>query len=408
MSSRTLQIMVGGRIEVDIADVHEVELLELLGAGGFGSAWKVRDCRSSQLFMLKIIQGIKPDSVLAKRVRLESEVALPSPYIVPVRGLCEWDPYTFLILFEYVNGRSLDDLIASGSLTDDHKRRIFFQILEGVSDAHFHNVIHRDLKPANILVEAGSGDVRIIDFGISKFKGIGVTLSGDILGSPAYMAPELLFFDARAADARTDIYALGHILYVLAAGRHFWEKQGWFQLSDLVGYLTSTPAPTESIDLSDFRCTFMPRAERVIAGMVSIDPARRYQSVAEVLTALGVRYELPTPPAGLHLDSPMLIVESGTNRRSRLLLSMRDGETRVFGRADIAGDDTSISRRHVEMSRVGNAYQLRDVSSTGTWLRGSLLVKHGPPVKVQHGDRLRLGDVFLRFAFLHAESSALP
>jgi serine/threonine-protein kinase len=400
--------MVGGLIEIDIGDVHEVELLELLGAGGFGSAWKVRNLRSGMLFMLKIIQGIKPDSALAKRVRLEADIVLPSPYIVPARGLCEWDPYTYLILFDYVRGRSLDDLIASGSLTDEQKRRIFLQILEGVSDAHHQNVIHRDLKPANILIEVGTGDVRIIDFGISKFKGKGVTQSGDVLGSPAYMAPELLFFDARSADARTDIYALGHILYVLSTGLHFWERQGWYQLSDLVGYLARTPAPTDSIDLSDFRCSFMPEVERVIGSMVCIDPDGRYRSVDEVLAALGVRYELPAPPAGLRLDSPMLIVESGSNRRSRVLLSLRDGEVRIVGRADIAGDDTSVSRSHLEVSRAGNSYRIRDISSTGTWMRGSLLVRYGPPVDVRHGDRIRMGDVFLRFAFLRAEDSALP
>ncbi|MCS6862361.1 MAG: FHA domain-containing serine/threonine-protein kinase, partial [Abditibacteriales bacterium] len=321
-------------------------------------------------------------------------------HIVKVIGLREWDPSTFLLLFEFFPGKSLDKLLEEGALTSDQKKQIFHQILIGVSDAHRHNVIHRDLKPANILV-GDDGRVKLIDFGISKFKGRGLTLSGEIIGTIPYMAPELLLHGARVADARADIYSLGHILYELAMGQHFWARQGWRELKDLVGYLTQTPPPTEAIDLSDFHCDFYREAPAVLPRMVKIDPTERYSSVDEVMVELGYIPYLPEPPADLHLRSPLLIVESGSNRGARTVLGLSDGERREMGRADIAGGDSSISRRHLEFSRVGDRYFVRDLGSkNGTMLRGIALLPDDPPMEIRHADRLKVGDVFLRFAFL--------
>jgi len=392
--------MEGGHIPVRIGPVAEVELLELLGTGGFGSAWKVADCATGALYTLKIIQGIIPGSVEAERVRLEAKVSIPSEYIVPAIGLREWDPSTFLILFEYFPGKSLDKLLEMGALTSDQKKEIFKQTLIGVSDAHRCNVIHRDLKPANILV-GDDGRVGLIDFGISKFKGSGLTLSGEIIGTIPYMAPELLVHGAKVADARADIYSLGHTLYELSMGQHFWTRKGWRELKDLVGYLTQTPPPTEVIDLSDFHCDFYHAAPEVLPRMVKIDPAERYFSVDEVLADLGYVPYLPEPPADLHLRSPLLIVESGSNRGARTVLGLNDGEKREMGRADIAGGDTSISRRHLEFSRSGDRYFVRDLGSkNGTMVRGIALDPADPPMEIRHADRIKVGDVFLRFAFL--------
>jgi serine/threonine-protein kinase len=398
MSFTTLQLMVSGRIPVKIGGVSEVEILELLGTGSFGSVWKVADCATKKLYVLKAILGLKPDSILGKRVRLEAEVSIPSEYIVPVIGLREWDASTFLILFEYYPAQSLDKLLETGTLTGTQKQTIFQQTLLGVSDAHRCNIVHRDLKPSNILV-GSDGNVKIIDFGVSKFKGKNLTISGEIIGTIPYMAPELLVDGANVADGRADIYSLGHILYELAMGEHFWTRQGWCRLEDCAAYFNQTPRPTEAIHLSDFYCDFSPHAHGVLRRMIKINPEERYASVDEIISDLGYITHSPAIPDTWQLRYPLLIVESGTNKEARTFVNIEDGGAMVFGRADIAGADESISRRHIEFTRSGNRYFLRDAGSkNGTLLRGKLL--DDKPLEIYDGDRIKAGDVFLRFAFL--------
>lgn len=397
--SKPLAVTQGDRIPVKIGTIVEVELVQLLGAGGFGSLWKVADCFTKELYVLKIIQGLKPDSGLADRVRLESGVAITSPYIVPVVGLCEWDRYTFLILFQYFPGKSLDKLLAAGTLTATEtateKQRLFQEILQGVAAAHRSNIIHRDLKPANILVGV-EGNVKIIDFGISKFKGKHLSATGEILGSYQYMAPELLGLGGKVADARADIYSLGNILYELAMGQNFWTRRHWSEVDQFAAYLHQYPAPTEAIDLTDFRCDFFPDAQRVLGRMVKVNFSERYGSVEEIIYELGATPETPKPVKEVLLSYPQLVVESGTNKSARTLLNIEDGGALVLGRTDIAGADRSISRRHLRFTRQGNIYFVRDFKSkNGTMLGGKVLDTN--PVQLNHGDRIKAGDVFLRF-----------
>lgn len=398
MTTDTLQIMEGGVIPVNISGIKEVQLQELLGMGGFGSAWKVIDPATGNLYVLKIIQGIKPGSVKAKRVEAEASVAIPSEHIVKIIGLCEWDASTYGILFDYFPGKSLDKVLEESELSSADKKSIFKQILIGVADAHRCNIIHRDLKPANILV-GDDGTVKLIDFGVSKFKGKGLTVSGAIIGTMAYMAPELVLHGAKVADARADIYSLGHILYELAMGKHFWSHQGWCELSDLVSYLTQIPKPTEVINLKFFHCDFFREAPQVLTKMLKIDPSHRYFCVEDVMPSLGYIPNFPEPPTDLHLRYPLLIVESGSNKGAQTLVSIDDGASLRFGRAELAGADNSISRKHLKFSRDGDRYFVQDCESrNGTVVRGIYL--EDSPMEIKHCDRIQVGDVFLRFAFV--------
>jgi serine/threonine protein kinase len=413
MPGKILQNMPGGRIQLDIAGVREVELIELLGGGGFGYVWKAMDTRTKKLYALKIIQQIKPGSVDEKRVRLEAEVPIDSEYVTAVYGLKEWDEHTYLILFEYFDGTSLDRLLQDDALSNTQKKSIFLQILKGVAVAHHHNIIHRDLKPENVLVDA-YGKTKLIDFGISKFKGKPITRSGDMLGTISYMAPELNDQGAEVADARCDIYSLGHIFYELAMGKHFWERKGWDTIEDLIQYLDQVPPPTEAIELDDFHCDFFPGARKVLARMVKCRVEDRYKTVDEILMDLGEKsfkppVDEPDDPLSallplsstIDLESPLLIVESGDNRLARTVLALRDGDRREFGRFDLAGGDNSISRRHLEISRRGTSYYVRDLGSkNGTMVRGILLKYGDAPVEIHHDGHIKVGDIFLRFAFL--------
>lgn len=122
--------------------------LELEGLVRYGKSLILR----LTIYVLKVIQYIPSGSLLAERVRLEAEVSIPSQYIIPVVGLRQWNSTTFLLLFEYFPGYSLDRFLTYNTLSSSQKRHIFYQILLGVADAHRCNIIHRDLKPANILL----------------------------------------------------------------------------------------------------------------------------------------------------------------------------------------------------------------------------------------------------------------
>jgi serine/threonine-protein kinase len=397
-----------GTVPVQIAGIAELELLELLGIGGFGQVWKAVDPSSGKLYALKFIQNLIPGSIFVERVRLEAEVNIPSKYIVPALGLREWDASTYLILFEYYDGQPLTAALDTHRFTPAQKCEIFGQILSGVADAHRCNIIHRDLKPGNILV-GKDGEVRLIDFGISKFRDKGLTICGDVIGTPQYIAPEVLLEGASIADARADIFALGHILYELEMGQHFWVRQGWKDLKNFIAYLSQTPRPTEAVDFSDFRPQCFPDGLPVLTQMLKIDPEQRYPTIAEVIADL--LPAKPEPPAATVLRTPipdvptpsadflypLLIIESGSNKDACTLLDLADGETRVIGRLEIAGNNDSISRRHLEFSREAGQLFVRDLGSkNGTLLRGCQLTVAMGAVPIYAGDRLRVGDVFLR------------
>src|SRR5207249_4777059 len=122
-----------------------------LGVGGFGSVWRAQDVRSGRNYALKVIQGVRSDGAITEeRIRLEASVRIDSPHIVPAVGLRQWDASTFLILFEFFRGVTLEQRMIENPLSDADKKVVFEKILLGVRDAHRHNVIHRDLKPSNI------------------------------------------------------------------------------------------------------------------------------------------------------------------------------------------------------------------------------------------------------------------
>jgi len=244
--------------------------------------------------------------------------------------------------------------------------------------------------------------VRLIDFGLAKVKEKNLTGAGVAFGTLRYMAPEIFIRGAMYADARADIYALGHILYELAMGMHFWKKQGWRKLEDFANFLSATPPPTEAIDLDEFSCTFHPNAALSIASMVKVDPEHRCASVEDIIAALGgERYEVMMP-ADLNLRFPFLIVESGSNRGARTLVNLTDGDTCVMGRIDLAGNDESISRKHLEFSRKGDRYFVCDLGSKNGTLVGGIALEHDRKgaVPIQHDDRIKVGDIFLRFVML--------
>ena len=207
------------------------ERREEIGRGGMGVVYRAHDRELQRDVALKVLRPGADARDLARRLHREARVlaSLEHPGMVPVHdvGVLSDGGLGFYVM-KLVRGRRLDEW-AAGSPTTAERLRAFERICETVAFAHAHGVVHRDLKPGNVML-GGFGEVLVMDWGVAKVladaraSGSPVTLeagdtaAGTVLGTPGYMAPEQAAGDARAIDARTDVYALGALLHYLLAG----------------------------------------------------------------------------------------------------------------------------------------------------------------------------------------------
>ncbi|MCC6358979.1 MAG: serine/threonine protein kinase [Phycisphaerales bacterium] len=223
-------------------------------------------------------------STAEERFRFEREVeaavALSHPNIVTIFGL-EYVDGQPLLAMEWVDGEPIDVWARGGDAGKPRPQRVllaaFLRVCDGVHHAHQRGVIHRDLKPANISVDAG-GTPKVLDFGLAKrfnFKSseVRLTESGDFLGSPAYAAPEQLCAGPDGIDVRTDVYALGIILYELLTGRlPFQTRGGIAELFDAIRQ--GRPLPPSRIDQS-----IDGDLDAIVLKSIAPERERRYPSV---------------------------------------------------------------------------------------------------------------------------------
>ncbi|MFV0137893.1 protein kinase domain-containing protein [Streptomyces sp. HMX87] len=194
------------------------ELLERLGNGGMGTVWRALDTVLQREVALK---AVRPDAeatdVVRERVLREARALarLNHPHVVTVHQVIEAGPHPWIVM-ELVPGVSLEQRLAQGPLTAREAARVGRQVLSALSVAHAAGVRHRDVKPANILLRA-DGTAVLTDFGIAALHGAtALTATGELVGSPEYMAPERI--RGRDDDPASDLWSLGLVLYVCAEG----------------------------------------------------------------------------------------------------------------------------------------------------------------------------------------------
>ena len=202
------------------------EIIEELGKGGMGSVYKAFDQKLQEVVALKIIRpelGFNAAAVERFKTELKNARKIAHRHVCKLYDLGEAGLVQFISM-EYVEGEDLKKFIRrAGPIGAGRAVAIARQIAEGLAEAHRMGVIHRDLKPQNIMVDR-DGRARIMDFGLSRFlESEGMTGTGVMLGTPEYMSPEQV--EARDVDARSDLYAMGVILFEMVTGRVPFEGQ---------------------------------------------------------------------------------------------------------------------------------------------------------------------------------------
>jgi tRNA A-37 threonylcarbamoyl transferase component Bud32 len=255
-----------------------LEVLELIGAGGMGAVYKVRQPTLDRIVALKIVQSPRGDDdpVFAERFAREARAMakLDHPNIVTIHESGEAGGLPFLLM-EYVDGVTLREAMVNRLLTATEALAVIPQVCDALDYAHRAGVVHRDIKPENILLDQ-TGRVKIADFGLAKLadpKNVTLTRTQQAMGTPHYMAPEQ-WERPNDVDHRADVYALGVVLYELLTGE---LPLGRFAL----------PSEKGKGDV---------RLDQVVIRALAKDPAERFQHAGQMKAALsGVKLAAFTP-----------------------------------------------------------------------------------------------------------------
>ncbi|HEY7705622.1 MAG TPA: protein kinase [Gaiellaceae bacterium] len=252
------------------------ELLELIGKGGMSSVWKAHDRLLDRQIAVKVLHPhFTDDEEYVERFRREarSVAQLSHPNIVTVIDRGE-DAGRQFIVFEYVEGENLKQLVKrTGPMPVRDALVLALQMARALSFAHGRGLIHRDVKPQNVLLNA-DGQAKMTDFGIAREVDVqGVTITGTVLGTSEYIAPEQA--RGQQVDALTDVYSLGVVLYELLTGAVPYEGETFVTVA-----LKHVNEPTP--DLLDRRPDVPPRVATAVERAMAKSPADRFQSMEEL------------------------------------------------------------------------------------------------------------------------------
>jgi serine/threonine protein kinase len=272
----------------------------LIGAGGMGEVYRARDTRLDRDVALKVLPpALAVDEGFRERFEREARsiASLSHPHICGLYDVGRHDGVDYLVI-EYLDGQTLADRLRKGALPVRQALQYGAQIADALARAHRAGIVHRDLKPGNVMLTRDG--VKLLDFGLAKATPGGsagdatlaptaLTSQGMVLGTPHYMAPEGL--DGRDVDTRTDIFALGVVLYEMLAGERPFHGTSPAQL--VASILERTPKP-----LGETVTGLPPAVIRAVDKALAKDPDARWQSAADLRDELQWSLEALATQAG--------------------------------------------------------------------------------------------------------------
>jgi serine/threonine-protein kinase len=275
--------------------VSHYQFLEKLGAGGMGDIYKAHDARLNRFVAVKVLSSANAgDPERRRRFIQEAQAAsgLNHPNIITVHDIVN-EPEGDYMVMEFVSGKTLVDLIPKGGLRAAQSLKYGVQMADALSAAHSAGIVHRDLKPGNVMV-TDSGLVKVLDFGLAKMTDRGpashigdntqtiaeapLTVEGSIIGTVSYMSPEQA--QGKKVDTRSDIFSFGVVFYEMLTGSRAFT--GDSALSTLSAILRDEHRP-----MIEIAPDVPPQLEMLISRCLRKNPDERWQSMKDVLAALG-------------------------------------------------------------------------------------------------------------------------
>jgi Tol biopolymer transport system component/predicted Ser/Thr protein kinase len=373
------------------------EIVAAIGAGGMGEVYRARDTRLDRTVAVKVLPTHLSSSA-ESRQRFEREAKtisqLSHPHICALYDVGNQDGVEFLVM-EYLEGETLSNRLLKSALPFDQVLRYGIEIADALDKAHRQGIVHRDLKPGNVMITKSG--VKLLDFGLAKAvapmgrgsgasltalptqAGTDLTAEGTILGTFQYMAPEQL--EGKEADARTDIFAFGAVLYEMATGRKAFA--GASQASLIATILEREPAP-----ISSFQPMTPPALDRVVKTCLAKDPENRWQSAGDLMRELrwisggesATDTRAPMPLTGIRRQAPWAV--AAVLLLSTVVLAvLHFGGLRLFGHVEVPdqgaarfalhapGTASSIATPVVSPDGRGIAFAATAENRTILWVR---------------------------------------